>query len=248
VGRHQVRDVRDYGLLDVAGVIRKSSNVGASKIALGLPPEGFWETLRGLGFGELAGTGFPGEATGQLAPPQSWARFDQAALAFGYGVSVTAVQLAQAYAVIAADGVRRPVSLVRVEEPPAGERVLSAETARTVRHMLEAVVSTEGTAPAAAIAGYRVAGKTGTVKKAVSGGYAKDRYRAIFAGMAPASDPRLVLVVVIDEPRAGQYYGGQVAAPVFSRVMAGALRLLNVTPDNHGELGVHLAGTAEASP
>jgi cell division protein FtsI (penicillin-binding protein 3) len=248
VGRNQVKDVRDYGLLDVAGVIRKSSNVGASKIALSLPPEGLWTTLQGFGFGELTAAAFPGEATGQLAPYQSWARFDQAALAFGYGISVTAVQLAQAYAVIAGDGLRRPVSLVRVDEPPAGERVLSAETARTVRGMLEAVVSAQGTAPAAAIAGYRVAGKTGTVKKAVSGGYADHRYRAVFAGMAPASEPRLVLVVLIDEPRAGKYYGGQVAAPVFSRIMAGALRLLNVTPDDRGALGAHLAGTPGVRP
>jgi cell division protein FtsI (penicillin-binding protein 3) len=150
--------------------------------------------------------------------------------------------------VSAGDGIRRPVSLVRLEEPPAGERVLSAGTARAVRAMMEAVTTEEGTAPAAAIAGYRVAGKTGTVKKAVSGGYAENLYRSVFAGMAPASDPRLVLVVMIDEPSAGKYYGGQVAAPVFSRVMAGALRLRNVTPDDRQALGVHLAHVAEDRP
>jgi len=231
VGRYEVKDARNFGLIDVATIIRKSSNVGVSKIAMDLPGERLWSFFSSMGFGESADTGFPGESSGQLTPAGRWAKIDQATLSFGYGLSVTPTQLAGAYAVIAADGVRRPISLLRVDRPPQGERVMSSKTARAVRGMMEAVASAEGTAPAAAVPGYRIAGKTGTVKKSISGGYADDRYMAVFAGIAPASDPRLVMVVMIDEPRAGQYYGGQVAAPVFSKVMAGALRLLNVAPD-----------------
>ena len=240
VGRHQVRDIRNYGAIDVATVIRKSSNVGVSKIALDLPREDLWRFFSRLGFGESTGSGFPGEADGQLTPHQRWARIDQATLSFGYGLSATPLQLARAYAVLAAEGIRRPVSLLRLERPPAGDRVMSPATARAVLTMLEAVVSTEGTAPDAAVAGYRVAGKTGTIKKSVSGGYAEDRYVSVFTGIAPASAPRLVVVVMIDEPGAGKYYGGQVAGPVFSKVMAGALRLMNITPDDLAAEGVRL--------
>jgi len=244
VGRYEVKDARNFGLIDVATIIRKSSNVGVSKIAMDLPGERLWSFFSSMGFGESADTGFPGESSGQLTPAGRWAKIDQATLSFGYGLSVTPTQLAGAYAVIAADGVRRPISLLRVDRPPQGERVMSSKTARAVRSMMEAVVSAEGTAPAAAVPGYRIAGKTGTVKKSISGGYADDRYMAVFAGIAPASDPRLVMVVMIDEPRAGQYYGGQVAAPVFSKVMAGALRLLNVAPDAPQQDGVRLAAAA----
>jgi len=243
-----IRDHRDYGLLDVSGVIRKSSNVGAAKIALSLPKEAYWQMLRALGFGIVTTTGFPAEATGVLRPPQQWARIDQASLAFGYGISATPVQLAQAYAVLATDGLFRPVSLLPVVEPQEGRQVMRRETARAVRKMLEGVVSTDGTAPAAAIDGYRVAGKTGTAKKTDSrGASGKRRYRALFAGMAPASEPRLVAVVVIDEPSDGMYYGGQVAAPLFAKVMAGALRLINVAPDDRPGPGLRVAG-AEVSP
>ncbi len=242
VGRNRVRDHDDLGVIDVATVLQKSSNVGSSKIALDLSGEQLYGLYAKVGFGEVANTGFPGEASGQLTPWQRWARIDQATLSFGYGLSVSALQLARAYAVLAADGVRRPVSLLRLEQAPEGERVMRPETARAVRAMLERVVGSEGTAPLAAVPGYRVAGKTGTVKKSIGGKYADDRYLALFAGMAPASDPRLVMVVIIDEPSAGKYYGGQVAAPVFSRVMAGALRLLNVAPDALGRDGVRLAG------
>ncbi|MES9959893.1 MAG: penicillin-binding transpeptidase domain-containing protein [Sedimenticola sp.] len=242
VGRHQIKDIRNYGKIDVATVLRKSSNVGASKIALDLPREDLWSHFFNLGFGDPTNTGFPGEVSGQLTPHLNWTQIDQATLAFGYGLSVTPLQLARAYAVLAADGIRYPVSLLRLEEKPRGERVMSARVARDVRHMLKAVVSAEGTAPEAAVAGYQVAGKTGTVKKITSSGYSEDKYLAVFAGMAPVSDPRLVMVVMIDEPRAGEYYGGQVAAPVFSKVMAGALRLLNVAPDNLPNSSVRLAG------
>ncbi len=244
VGRYEVKDARNFGLIDVATIIRKSSNVGVSKIAMDLPGERLWSFFSSMGFGESADTGFPGESSGQLTPAGRWAKIDQATLSFGYGLSVTPTQLAGAYAVIAADGVRRPISLLRVDRPPQGERVMSSKTARAVRSMMEAVASAEGTAPAAAVPGYRIAGKTGTVKKSISGGYADDRYMAVFAGIAPASDPRLVMVVMIDEPRAGQYYGGQVAAPVFSKVMAGALRLLNVAPDAPQQDDVRLAAAA----
>ncbi|MCW8906818.1 MAG: penicillin-binding transpeptidase domain-containing protein [Sedimenticola sp.] len=245
VGRHLVKDHRDYGRIDLARVILKSSNVGVSKIALDLPKETFWGFFSRMGFGEPTSTGFPGEVTGQLAPYRRWAEIDQATLAFGYGLSVTALQLARAYGVIASDGIRYPVSLVQAEEPARGERVMRAETARTVRRMMEAVISEEGTAPAAAVSGYRVAGKTGTAKKSISGGYAEDRYISVFAGIAPASDPRLVMVVMIDEPSAGKYYGGSVAAPVFSRVMTGALRLLNIAPDALDEQTVKMAALGE---
>ncbi|MES9966196.1 MAG: penicillin-binding transpeptidase domain-containing protein [Sedimenticola sp.] len=242
VGRHQIKDNRNYGKIDVETVLRKSSNVGASKIALDLPREELWNHFFKLGFGDPTNTGFPGEVNGQLTPHLNWTKIDHATLSFGYGLSVTPLQLARAYAVLAADGVRYPVSLLRLEEKPRGERVMSAGVARDVRRMLKAVVSTEGTAPEAAVAGYQVAGKTGTVKKITSSGYSEDKYLAVFAGMAPVSDPRLVMVVMIDEPRAGEYYGGQVAAPVFSKVMAGALRLLNVAPDNLPNSSVRLAG------
>jgi len=241
VGKHAVRDIRDYGTIDVSTVIRKSSNVGISKIALGLPRETMWSVFRACGFGEPTETSFPGEAAGQLPDFRHWAKIDQATMAFGYGLSVTPLQLARAYAVLAADGIRRPVSLIKLEQAPEGRRVLTETVARSVRAMLEGVVSPEGTAPRAAIPGYRVAGKTGTVRKSEVGGYSEDRYVSVFAGMAPASRPRLVMVVAIDEPSAGDYYGGLVAAPVFATVMAGALRLLNVPPDNLSEETLRLA-------
>jgi cell division protein FtsI (penicillin-binding protein 3) len=243
VGRHQVKDHLNYGRIDLARVILKSSNVGVSKIALDLPKEQFWGFFSRVGFGDPTSTGFPGEVAGQLAPYRRWAEIDQATLAFGYGLSVTSLQLARAYGVLASDGIRYPVSLLRQDAPVKGERVMQAATARTVRKMMEAVVTDEGTAPAAAVTGYRVAGKTGTAKKSISGGYADDRYISVFAGIAPASDPRLVMVVMIDEPTAGKYYGGSVAAPVFSRVMTGALRLLNIAPDAIDDSMLKLAGT-----
>ncbi len=232
VGVHTIRDMHNYGVLDLTGVIRKSSNVGASKIALSLKPETLWEFLSHAGFGVSTGSGFPGEADGHLANYPRWRDIDQATLAYGYGLSVTAMQLAQAYSVFANDGYRVPVTLLRREGQPEHQVVYSPKVARSVRHMMEAVVHKGGTAPKAAVPGYRVAGKTGTVYKSVAGGYSKDRYIAVFAGMAPASHPDLVIVVMINEPRNGQHFGGLVAGPVFSRVMAGALRLRNVTPDD----------------
>ncbi|MEH6503153.1 MAG: penicillin-binding protein 2 [Cycloclasticus sp.] len=232
VGRSQVRDHRNYGEVDLATLLLKSSNVAASKIALSIPPEGLWQLLNKLGFGRTTGNGFPGEARGKLVGYEQWRPIERATLSFGYGLSSSTLQLAHAYSAIANDGLMKPVSLVKNKQYPAGERVMGAKVAEQVRTMLKGVVSKAGTAPRARVHGYSIAGKTGTVKKAIAGGYSEDNYLGIFAGMAPASDPKLVMVVVIDEPKAGDYYGGLVAAPVFSRVMSGALRLMNITPDD----------------
>jgi cell division protein FtsI (penicillin-binding protein 3) len=231
VGHNIVKDIHNYGVLDVAHVLQKSSNVGVTKIALNLPSKKFWAFYNNLGFGQPLETGFPGEANGRLADYQGWSPFEQATLSFGYGVSASTLQLARAYLSLANDGVMPMVSLVKRNNSPELHRIMSAQTAGGVRAMLEQVVTREGTALKAAIPGFRVAGKTGTVKKSGVGGYSSSRYLSVFAGMAPASKPRLVMVVMIDEPSAGEYYGGAVAAPVFSRVMEGALRLLNIAPD-----------------
>ncbi len=232
VGVNTVRDVHDYGQLDVTGVLRKSSNVGISKIALSLPAEDIWTLLSDIGFGAQTYSGFPGEATGLLSHYGGWNQIETATLAYGYGVSVTALQLTQAYAVLATDGIKRSVTFLHDGDVSEERRVMPADVARQVRAMLEEAVGPDGTAPQARIAGYRVAGKTGTVKKSESGGYSSNKYVAVFAGMAPASDPRFAMVVMVDEPRNGKYYGGQVAAPVFSKVMSGALRLMAIPPDD----------------
>ncbi|HHL45906.1 MAG TPA: penicillin-binding protein 2 [Gammaproteobacteria bacterium] len=235
VGGHTVRDNRNYGLIDVSTVIQKSSNVGASKIALTLPPEQIWRTFHQVGFGEPAGVDFPGESSGVFTDYDTWSELERATLSFGYGIAVTPLQLARAYAVLAGDGRLRPVSVVMNEQQGAlseiGSQVFSHQTLLQVRNMMERVVSRDGTAIKASVPGYHVAGKTGTVRKSVAGGYSEDRYLALFAGMAPVTDPRLVMVVMIDEPSGDEFYGGLVAAPVFARVMAGALRLLAVPPD-----------------
>ncbi len=236
VGINTVRDVHNYGALDVTGVIRKSSNVGVAKIALSLDRADFWSLLSRVGFGTVTASGFPGEAAGLLVHHHRWRPIEQATLSFGYGLSVTPLQLAQAYAVFAADGLSRPVSFLPLERPPRGERILSMRTVDQINAMLAQAVGPQGTAPAARVAGYRVGGKTGTVRKSIAGGYAEDRYLSVFAGLAPLSRPRLVTVVMINEPSDGEYYGGKVAAPVFSKVMAGALRFLNVAPDAADEL------------
>lgn len=234
VAGHTITDERHLGELDVAGVLRMSSNPGASRIALSLPDRALWSMLAAAGLGESSGSGFPGEAVGRLPPPGRWGPVETATIAFGYGVSVTPLQLVRAYAAIAADGLMPEVTLRRLSSPDAVERhrVMSAHTARRVRTMLESVVAAGGTGSRAQITGYRVAGKTGTAHKATAGGYASDEYLAVFAGFAPASDPRIAAVVVLDEPAGEEYYGGQVAAPVFGRVMADALRLLDIRPDD----------------
>lgn len=241
LGTHTIRDTHNYGRLDVTGVITKSSNVGASRIALSLDPKQLWSMFERVGFGQVPGGGFPGETGGRLADYRDWREIGQATMAFGYGLSMSLLQLARAYTVLANDGISLPLTIEKRKQPVAGRRVMAAAIAAQVRTMLETVI-TRGTGRRAHVTGYRVAGKTGTVHKSIIGGYAVDRYLAVFAGIAPASRPRLVIAVMIDEPSAGSYYGGQVAAPVFARVMGESLRLLAVAPDNSRELGqMHIA-------
>lgn len=233
VGRHTISDHRDYGTIDVSTVIQKSSNVGVAKMALHLGAEKIAATLEAAGFGESTGSGFPGEASGQMRPYRDWRRLDLATLAFGYGLTVTPLQLARAYSILATGGVRNQVTLLRHQagEPVEGRRVFTEATTRQVVKMMERVVQKGGTATRAALEHYRVAGKTGTAKKSISGGYADDNYVAVFAGMTPVEGHSLICVVMIDEPRGDVYYGGLVAAPVFKKVMTGTLRLLNIAPD-----------------
>jgi cell division protein FtsI (penicillin-binding protein 3) len=219
------------GRIDIATILAKSSNVGMIHIALSLPPELIWTTLSKLGLGQVTASGFPGESAGVFSNYVHWRPIGIATMSHGYGLSVTPLQLAQGYATIGAMGVRRPVSFLPVTNPPEGERVLSERTCQELVSMLESVVAAEGTGKKAAIYGYRVSGKTGTAWKAAAGGYSTNLYMSVFAGVAPATAPRLAAVVVIDTPGAGQYYGGDVAAPVFSSVMGPALRLLGVAPD-----------------
>lgn len=252
IGRYTVRDTHNYGILDITHVISKSSNVGTSKVALSMPAERLWQLYKNLGFGTPTGVaGKDGEQAGVLRHFSKWAEIGHANHSFGYGFSLTILQLAQAYVVLAADGVRRPLTLIKREQPLGSadeRRVLAASAVRQVRAMMEEVVTREGTGLKASVPGYRVAGKTGTARKSIGGHYT-NRYFALFAGMAPASDPRLVMVILIDEPKGGAYYGGTVAAPVFSATMGGALRILNVTPDDLPNLRLAVeAPVAGATP
>lgn len=230
LGRHTVRDLRNFGRLDIAGVIEKSSNVGASKVALSMEPEVLWRTLRAVGLGSITEVSLPGEAYGRLKEYVNWHEIEHATLAFGYGLAVTTVQLARAYTVLANGGWLQPLSIVRLESRQPRVRALRADTVTAVRRMLETVV-TRGTGQAAQVPGYSVAGKTGTVHKSTETGYAEDRYLSLFAGMIPARNPRLVAVVLIDEPQSGEHFGGRVAAPIFADVMREATRILNIAPD-----------------
>jgi cell division protein FtsI (penicillin-binding protein 3) len=230
IARHTIRDVHPAQVMSVAQVLQKSSNVGSAKLALAMPGEAMWNLYQRVGFGQAPRLGFPGAAAGRLRHHRTWRPIEQATMAYGHGISVSLAQLARAYTVFARDGELVPLTLVKTGADVQGERVLSARTARAVRAMLEAAVQPGGTGPRARIAGWRVAGKTGTAHKLENGNYAPDKYLSSFVGFAPASAPRLVLAVMIDEP-AGQYYGGAVAAPVFAQVMQGALRMLNVPHD-----------------
>ncbi|MGH8129659.1 MAG: peptidoglycan D,D-transpeptidase FtsI family protein [Steroidobacteraceae bacterium] len=232
VANKLIRDKHDLGTIDLGEVLARSSNVAMAKIALSLEPEQLHDTLRTLGFGEVSASGFPGESAGLLSNPANWRPIGIATMAYGYGLSVTPLQLAQAYANIGAFGVHRPISFRRVDESVAGQRVMSQRVARDLIGLLEEAVTPAGTGVKAAVPGYRVAGKTGTSWKAIPGGYSTDRYLAVFAGVVPATRPRLAAVVMIDEPHGALYYGGDVAAPVFSAVMSGALRLMSVAPDD----------------
>jgi len=231
IGNRLIHDAHPLGALTVSQVIQKSSNIGAAKMALGLKSETLWRLFSEVGFGVAPRSGFPGEVSGRLRPASKWRPIEQATMSYGHGISVSLLQLARAYLAFATDGEIRAATLLRRDAPAAATRVISPETARAVRHMLEMAVQPGGTAPLAQVTGYRIAGKTGTAHKLAGRQYAPDRYASSFVGLAPASSPRLIIAVMIDEPSAGQYYGGMVAAPVFSEVMAGALRLLAVARD-----------------
>ena len=226
-----IKDPQDLGRITLTTVLAKSSNVGAARVALTLEPKTIWDTVTAFGIGRLTDSAFPGESAGSLAEPKHWRTAGHVTLSYGYGVAVTTLQLARAYAAIAADGVLRPVSLLALDEAPAGERVISADTAGDLKLMLEAVVSPEGTGYRAAVRNFHIAGKTGTTQKAGVGGYDDDRHGAVFAGFAPATDPRFVVVVMIDEPQVEAYHGGDIAAPVFANIVSGALRVHAVPPD-----------------
>ena len=220
------------GRIDIATILAKSSNVGMAMIALSLEPQQIWSMLTGAGFGQVTASGFPGESAGLLSNYTHWRAAGIATMSHGYGISVTPLQLAHGYATLGAYGLTRPVSFIRTDAPPVTQRVLDESYSRELLKMLESVVIAEGaTGKRAAIPGYRVSGKTGTAWKATAGGYSTNLYMSVFAGVAPATAPRLAAVVVIDEPGAGLYYGGDVAAPVFSAIVGGALRLMAVPPD-----------------
>ncbi|MDH3614998.1 MAG: penicillin-binding transpeptidase domain-containing protein [Gammaproteobacteria bacterium] len=231
VGAKKIEDRHNLGRVSLTTILARSSNVGVTKLAMTLEPDQLWDTMTQFGFGALTTSGFPGESAGMLTHFSHWQPISQATLAYGYGVSVTPLQLAQAYAVIGDGGSMRPISLVGLDQSNEGEKVISEDTAFAVRRMLEEVVRPGGTGTKASVDGYRIAGKTGTARKFATGGYSEDKYISIFAGLAPASDPRLATVVVIDEPQGELYYGSDVAAPVFADVMTESLRLLAVAPD-----------------
>jgi len=236
LANYTIRDVHPAASLSVGEVLARSSNVGAAKIALALPREAMWDFFRRVGFGAAPELGFPGAAAGRLRHYKSWRPIEQATMGYGHGISLSLAQLARAYTVFARDGELVPLTLVKTGAAASGDKVLSAEAARAVRAMLEASVQPGATGPRARIMGWRVAGKTGTAHKQENGGYAPDKYLASFVGFAPVSAPRLVVAVMIDEPSAGEHYGGSVAAPIFSQVMQGALRLLRVPHDAPLEL------------
>lgn len=231
VGIKNIPDPRNLGAISLTTVLARSSNVGITKMAMTLPAQSMRDTLTAFGFGEVTGSGFPGESAGLLNEVSNWRQIGQATISYGYGLSVTPLQLARAYATLGAYGVKRPVTLRKVDEPMPGERVIDERVARELLEMMESVVSMDGSGHRASLLGYRVAGKTGTAWTAEGGSYSSQRYKASFGGVVPASRPRLAAVVVIDEPSGRRYYGGEVAAPVFAKVMSGALRLMGIAPD-----------------
>ncbi len=231
-----VRDDADYGLLDVTGVLQKSSNVGASKMTLSLPPVSLYDLLKKVGFGTLTASGFPGASPGFLPLRAIENPFDLATLSFGYGIAVTNLQLAHAYTVLADDGLKNPVSLLRLNQAPVPQRVISKKIANEVLVMLESVIEKGGTATRAEVPGYRVSGKTGTVRMVGAHGYEPHHHTAIFVGVAPVSNPQLVISVIVKNPERGGYFGGLVSAPIFAKVMGVSLRILDIPPDKPGVL------------
>jgi cell division protein FtsI (penicillin-binding protein 3) len=232
VANKLIEDHHFLGTIDLGEVLARSSNVAMAKIALSLEPDQMHDTLASLGFGEVTASGFPGESAGLLSSAAHWRPIGIATMAYGYGLSVTPLQLAQAYATVGALGLHRPITFRRAQAAAPATRVLPEKVVRELIGLLEEAIKPDGTGVKAAVPGYRVAGKTGTAWKAIPGGYSTDRYLGVFAGVVPASRPRLAAVVMIDEPGGPLYYGGDVAAPVFSAVMSGALRLMSVAPDD----------------
>jgi len=233
VKRKRIKDFRNYGELSLTRIITKSSNVGVTKLALSLAPDTMHNLFSNVGIGQLSSTGFPGERSGELPYYAERQVIERAVMSYGYGLSVTPIQLAQAYAVLANKGVKLPVSLLKIAEKPKGTRIIPADIAEDVVTMMETTVQADkgGTGRKAAVFGYSVAGKTGTARKAARGSYDLDKYISVFAGITPASDPRLAIVVMVNNPKGQQYSGGGVAAPIFSRVTSSALRMLNISPD-----------------
>ena len=230
IGPNTIGDAHPHGALTVEQVLQKSSNVGTAKIALTIPAQTMWEMFTAVGFGQAPNVGFPGAVAGRVRPARSWRPIEQATMSYGHGISVSLLQMARAYSVFARDGDLVPVSFLKADRPAVGAQVFRPETARAVRKMLEMAAGPEGTAPKAQISGYRVAGKTGTAHKLVGGRYA-NKYVASFVGFAPASRPRVVIAVMVDEPSAGKHYGGEVSAPVFARIAGDVLRMLRIEPD-----------------
>jgi cell division protein FtsI (penicillin-binding protein 3) len=231
VGSKTFVDPVNYGPLDVNGIIKKSSQVGTIKLALAAGPEPIRNMYANVGFGEALGTGFPGESAGVLPNHRRWPEVTKANYAFGYGFTTSVLQLAQAYSVIANGGIKKPVSLLRIDQEPLGIRVVDQELAEEMQQMLASVLEKDGTGKRAKLAHYSAAGKSGTAHLIGDAGYADNRYRSLFAGFAPLEDPKVVVVAVISEPKSGKYYGGEVAAPVFSDIAQAALRLLEVPPN-----------------
>lgn len=241
----RVNDIKNYGVVDIQTILVKSSNVGAVRVALKMPEEEVWNQYQAVGFGQLTGSGFPGERAGKLDNYTQWNEAQRATLAYGYGISTTALQLARAYSVIARDGVLLPTSFIADDKQRSGFRVMKAKTAKQIRTMLQQVVSLQGTGHRAMMESYSAAGKTGTSRKSEKGEYSEDKHVALFAGIAPVAQPRIVVVVVIDQPSKGAYYGGEVAAPLFAKIAEGTLRLLNVPPEHvdHTKRGLLMTET-----
>lgn len=248
VGNEVIDDPRNLGPISITTLLARSSNVGATRLALELEPRQMWGVLSDFGIGRLTEVGFPGESAGVLNDPQFWLPVRQATQSYGYGLSVTALQLVRAFAAIGNRGVLQPVSLLALDEKKPGQRSISLATADKLIEMLEVVVSPEGSGLNASVQNFRVAGKTGTARKSVAGGYASDRYISSFAGVAPASEPQLAIVVVINEPAGEAYYGGDVAAPVFARIIADALRILAIPPDAASEPPLRVVAQAGIRP
>jgi cell division protein FtsI (penicillin-binding protein 3) len=232
VGPKPITDTHPYPSLTVAEVIQKSSNIGTSKLAMNMPASEMWDLFTAVGFGQAPKVGFPGAVAGRVHPHQKWMPTDQARIAFGYGISTSLFQMARAYTIFARDGELVPVTIEHSPDYKPGTRVISAKTAIEMRSMLESVTEPGGTALKAHAEGYRVGGKTGTAHKVAGKGYASNKYLAYFTGIAPMSAPRIVVAVMVDEPTANGYYGGQVAAPIFSTIVSETLRAMNVAPDS----------------